>query len=140
MLTVSTGLQRSQFDSFELTLGAVGPQGLQGNVGPRGVPGSQGSPGPQGPVGPASTSRIVASLRTTSIGADRSSTVNTICPFDSQLIGGACGDSGSAGDVRVIYSGPRDGSSSRIWECRVANESLFSSRTINTSAICLSNR
>lgn len=54
-LTVNTGLQRSQFDSFELTLGAVGPQGLPGPVGPtggRGDIGLQGREGPSGSQGP----------------------------------------------------------------------------------------
>ena len=57
MLTVSTGSKRSQFDSFELTLGAVGeqgeagPQGQTGEAGPQGQQGVGGLAGPQGQQG-----------------------------------------------------------------------------------------
>lgn len=57
ILTVSTGLQRSQFDSFDLTLDVVGLQGLQGSVGsigsrgPSGPQGQEGRPGIQGSQG-----------------------------------------------------------------------------------------
>ena len=50
-LTVSTGAERYQFDSFELTLGAVGPQGEPGPAGADGAPGATGPQGPAGPTG-----------------------------------------------------------------------------------------
>ena len=49
LLTVETGATRSQFDAFELTLGATGPVGPPG---PPGEPGTNGEPGPAGPPGP----------------------------------------------------------------------------------------
>jgi hypothetical protein len=54
LLTMSTGPNVEQNDSFEVTLGVAGPQGPQGPVGPVGPVGPQGpkgDPGPQGPVG-----------------------------------------------------------------------------------------
>jgi len=45
LLTVSRGPATTQFDSFNLTLGAVGPQG------PAGATGATGATGPQGPPG-----------------------------------------------------------------------------------------
>jgi len=45
LLTVAKGSGTSDFDAFNLTLGAVGP------AGPRGDPGSAGLTGPQGPAG-----------------------------------------------------------------------------------------
>lgn len=45
LLTVSRGPARTQFGSFNLTLGAVGPQG------PAGATGATGATGPQGPPG-----------------------------------------------------------------------------------------
>jgi hypothetical protein len=57
-LTMSTGSNVEQNDTFELTMGMVGPQGPKGekgDTGPQGLKGDtgpQGVPGPQGPVGP----------------------------------------------------------------------------------------
>jgi hypothetical protein len=54
LVTVSTGSGATQFDSWSLTIGAVGPQGPkgdQGPQGPRGIQGPQGEPGLQGPQG-----------------------------------------------------------------------------------------
>jgi len=49
-LDVQSGDERKKraFDSFEFTLGMVGPQGTQGVAGPRGIQGIQGEQGPQG--------------------------------------------------------------------------------------------
>lgn len=52
MLTVETGTARSQFDAFELTLGATGPVGPAGPPGEPGQDGAQGVPGPMGAPGP----------------------------------------------------------------------------------------
>lgn len=52
MLTVETGTARSQFDAFELTLGATGPVGPAGPPGDPGQDGAQGVPGPKGAPGP----------------------------------------------------------------------------------------
>ena len=67
LLSVSTGIGESQRDTWNLTLGAVGPQGLpgrdgvdskagrdgiDGKAGKDGVDGKVGDPGPQGPPGP----------------------------------------------------------------------------------------
>jgi hypothetical protein len=52
MLTVETGPLRLQFDAFEFTLGAVGPQGPQGIPGPPGLQGDPGPPGLPGDPGP----------------------------------------------------------------------------------------
>jgi hypothetical protein len=41
-----------EFNGFDLTYGAAGPQGLAGPPGPAGAPGPMGLPGPQGPAGP----------------------------------------------------------------------------------------
>ena len=64
-LTVSNGNGQSKQDTYDLTIGAVGPQGeqgppgVQGPQGERGVPGpqgAQGQPGPQGEQGPTGLS------------------------------------------------------------------------------------
>lgn len=58
LLSIQTGPSVHQFDSYNLTIGAVGPQGPQGEQGPigptglQGEQGPQGEPGPQGDVGP----------------------------------------------------------------------------------------
>ena len=64
--TLPSGLQAGSYmlsvtangltGTFDLTIGAAGPQGpqgVQGPQGPQGLQGSQGAPGPQGPQGPA---------------------------------------------------------------------------------------
>lgn len=48
LLTVSTGEGQSQNDEYDLTIGAVGPQGEQGIQGEQGPQGIQGEQGPQG--------------------------------------------------------------------------------------------
>lgn len=56
LLTISTGNAAGQFDTYALTIGAVGPQGLtgpQGSAGPQGPTGQIGPQGAQGPAGPA---------------------------------------------------------------------------------------
>jgi hypothetical protein len=59
-LTMSTGPNVEQNDAFEVTMGAVGPQGQKGDMGaqgpvgpqgPKGDTGAQGAVGPQGPKG-----------------------------------------------------------------------------------------
>lgn len=61
LLTVATGGGASQYDEYDLTIGAVGsqgepgpigPQGEQGIVGPQGEQGISGPQGEQGPTGP----------------------------------------------------------------------------------------
>ncbi len=52
LLTVSTGMALTQFDAFNVTIGAVGPQGPTGDIGPKG---STGDTGPQGPTGDTGT-------------------------------------------------------------------------------------
>ena len=52
LLTVATGSGSRQFDAFDVTIGAVGPQGPPGDVGPQGPQGETGPPGPEGPQGP----------------------------------------------------------------------------------------
>jgi hypothetical protein len=52
LLTVSMGNGQSQNDEYDLTIGAVGPQGLQGEIGPQGEQGPQGDQGPKGNIGP----------------------------------------------------------------------------------------
>ncbi len=51
LVTVSTGSGATQFDSWNLTIGAVGPQGPQGDQGLQGIPGLQGLQGIPGPRG-----------------------------------------------------------------------------------------
>ncbi len=51
LLSVLTGDEIKQFDTHDLTIGAVGPQGVQGEVGPQGPIGPQGVVGPQGTTG-----------------------------------------------------------------------------------------
>lgn len=55
LLTVSAGNGVSQTDKYNLTIGAVGPQGAQGATGaqgPTGPAGAKGATGAQGPTGP----------------------------------------------------------------------------------------
>lgn len=55
LLTISTGSNLEQNDSFDVTLGAAGPQGIpgpQGPQGPKGDTGPQGAQGLPGAVGP----------------------------------------------------------------------------------------
>jgi microcystin-dependent protein len=52
LVTVSTGKGQSQNDEYDLTLGAVGPQGETGPQGPQGETGPQGPQGETGPQGP----------------------------------------------------------------------------------------
>lgn len=48
LLTMSTGPNLSQNDSFDVTLGAVGPKGDKGDMGPQGLQGPKGDTGAQG--------------------------------------------------------------------------------------------
>ena len=52
LLKVMTGNSTTQYDVYNLTIGAVGPQGEQGPKGDKGDQGIQGLQGPEGPVGP----------------------------------------------------------------------------------------
>jgi len=55
LLTIRTGSSVHQYESYNLTIGAVGPPGPEGPPGPigeKGDPGPQGPPGPEGPPGP----------------------------------------------------------------------------------------
>jgi len=52
LLTVATGPSQRQTDSYDLTVGAVGPVGPQGEQGSPGPQGEQGPQGPQGEAGP----------------------------------------------------------------------------------------
>ncbi|MCY1083547.1 hypothetical protein [Archangium lansingense] len=51
-LTMSTGPNVEQNDSFDVTLGTVGPKGEKGDAGPQGEQGVPGPPGPKGDTGP----------------------------------------------------------------------------------------
>lgn len=51
LLTVSNGVGQRENDEYDLTIGAVGPQGEQGKIGPPGLQGEQGKIGPAGPQG-----------------------------------------------------------------------------------------
>lgn len=53
LLIVVTGTSNQNYDSLDVTLGAVGPTGPQGPQGPMGPQGPQGFTGAQGPQGPA---------------------------------------------------------------------------------------
>jgi len=52
LINIQTGSSVHQFDAFNLSVGAAGPQGIQGEQGPQGERGIQGPPGSQGPTGP----------------------------------------------------------------------------------------
>jgi hypothetical protein len=52
LLTVSRGSGQSQNDEYDLTIGAVGPQGPIGETGPQGPKGDTGEQGPIGETGP----------------------------------------------------------------------------------------
>ncbi|WP_395846759.1 hypothetical protein [Cystobacter fuscus] len=52
LLSMSTGPNLEQNDSFDVTIGNTGPQGPKGDTGPQGPQGIQGAQGPQGPQGP----------------------------------------------------------------------------------------
>lgn len=51
LLTVITGMGETKRGSYDLTIGAVGPQGPQGDVGPQGPKGDTGAQGPKGDKG-----------------------------------------------------------------------------------------
>jgi len=51
LLTVTTGPSAGQTDTYDLTVGAMGPAGPQGEPGQPGPPGEQGPPGEPGPQG-----------------------------------------------------------------------------------------
>ena len=86
LLTVSTGSQRTQFDSFELTLGAVGSQGLQGPAGPQG---ERGAVGPQGLPGTSVVYDInPRTFETITIPGFAVRPLNISCPNDSASIFG----------------------------------------------------
>jgi hypothetical protein len=51
LLIVSRGQDATQIDEYDLTFGAIGPQGIQGEKGDPGPRGEQGMKGPQGPPG-----------------------------------------------------------------------------------------
>jgi hypothetical protein len=52
LLAVSTGPGAKGYDKYNLTIGAVGPEGPEGPRGPEGPPGIDGQPGPRGEPGP----------------------------------------------------------------------------------------
>jgi hypothetical protein len=52
LLRIFTGSDANQIDEYDLTIGAVGPQGPQGATGATGPQGPTGATGPAGPQGP----------------------------------------------------------------------------------------
>lgn len=112
-------------------VGPLGPRGPRGEQGPVGPPGEE--PGPQGPAGSPLTGRWV--FESTSCPANNWCRLSPSCAADEVLIGGACGDAGTADDMRVMYSGPRSGRP-RFWDCRGSNRSQFRRRTLTSGAFC----
>ena len=51
LLIVSNGKDATRTDEYDLTFGAIGPQGIQGEKGDRGDPGPRGEQGEAGPLG-----------------------------------------------------------------------------------------
>ncbi len=116
LLEVITGNGVQHYDEYDLTIGAVGPQGPQGDtgpVGPRGEtgpvgpqgetgpagpqgPSGAGSPGPQGPAGPAgpavttSCATSLVDVRCADIGSARSF-CGVVCSGNLRVVVAACG-------------------------------------------------
>ena len=85
LLTVSNGQAKRMNDDFDLTIGAVGPQGEQGLPGPQGPQGEPGPPGPQGPPGLANIQVIFSLSETDSTGFKQ---VIASCPEETKVIAG----------------------------------------------------
>jgi hypothetical protein len=155
LLTVSRGDALLHNDVYDLTIGAVGPEGPQGEQGPQGPQGPKGdtgatgpqgpqgpkgdtgATGPQGPQGPAGPGGAWAAT-SYSCGGGLECDFIANCPTGYAAMSGACGDAGSATEIRVIYSG-QDPADSKNWKCRVINLNLFQSRTVNYGAFCVPN-
>ena len=89
-LTVAYGTNTGQYDSLDITIGAVGPQGPQGIQGIQGLQGPigpQGTVGPTGPQGPA----------------------GTLASFES-INGLPCSVNGTTGSITLTYSTNGDAS------------------------------
>jgi hypothetical protein len=128
---------------FEVTMGAVGPQGPQGATGPRGSTGAAGSTGATGAQGPTGSSGIgnwinrdfTANGHSGTSGWDLS-TLSLSCGTGTP-IGGSCGHrdwNTAAADISVSFSG-LDPDDSHSWRCVVKNSSS-SSRQIRIGVIC----
>ena len=85
LLKVRTGTPNKRVDKFNLTVGAVGPQGEQGPPGEKGSQGEPGSPGPQGPPGLANIQVVFNLSERDSEGFKQ---VIASCPEETTVIGG----------------------------------------------------
>lgn len=85
LLTVETGNPSHQFDSHDLTVGAVGPQG---EPGPEGEPGILGPIGAQGPPGISGFGFVLVSFGRI-VGVNDSMIVPVTCPPGETALSGA---------------------------------------------------
>ncbi len=99
LLTVSTGKAVKNFESYNLTIGAVGPPGPQGPAGSQGVQGPQGPmglqgpAGPQGPIGSPSTSCFESIYEVSGSSNKRNSNYSDVaaeCRSGDKVISGQC--------------------------------------------------
>lgn len=112
LLTVSTGSNMEQNDSFDVTLGAMGPQGPAGPQGPKGDTGGRGEQGPRGEKGdtgaPGNTGALSCriSYGVAVVGAYAGTGSYASCQSGEALTGGACYSNsstiGTAGSVATV--------------------------------------
>jgi hypothetical protein len=113
LLTVSTGPNVEQNDSFDVTLGTQGPKGDIGPQGPTGDTGPQGPIGPQGPPGPGAVVLVkdISSLTSlnsnctasTLVSLSCNSAIRQSCIKYGYLTGvGPVGYSSTTGDVSFV--------------------------------------
>ena len=106
LLTVSTGHKDNERDEYDLTIGAVGPQGStgqQGPQGPRGLGGSQGPVGPAGSVGPQGPSASFSTYTRTDSNpwenAFENAVVEVSCDSGDLVLSGGGGGGTSGGPI-----------------------------------------
>lgn len=131
LLTVATGIGQSQTDEYDLTLGAVGPQGIQGDTGPRGPKGDTGPKGPRGSQGPAGLLAFPLERITNSsavkVGQATSVNVSAFCPIPGAPNLVSCG--GSCGFPLIDTEIPPDSSGVGRGQCRHPKNILRTSNT-----------
>lgn len=135
LLRVTNGKGESQGDEYDLTIGAVGPEGPQGEPGPEGPQGPQGAPGPEGPAGPqGGVTNYSLESRTRDFGdfgligpGDFISYIVT-CPGGTRVLGGGC--SANAPALELSSSFPPDDTT---WRCNARNDGDSSIRAVVTA-------
>ncbi|MFY0575038.1 hypothetical protein ACN28S_12300 [Cystobacter fuscus] len=141
LLSMSTGPNLEQNDSFDVTIGNAGPQGPKGDTGPQGPQGSKGDTGPQGPQGPKGDTGPQGAPRAMSCRVRSGPPLNDYslpgsymgCEAGEFLTGGSCRSTsssvGTSSDVMIVGE-------TTVYACALRGTSSTTAQAIAKAFCC----